>query len=172
LREWRGNGQTGVAWRAEDSLRRPWVIKFVLRCDYRTHALDAEAQRVAKLSSNRVPRIDFFGVPRLQLDLIDPTTVYALVVEWVPGRSFASYVQEFGHTLTPPVFLLFTRAFCEILSDLQSHRLSHNDLHAENVLVSPTRDLLSGDTAVELRAIDTGSLTTEERRLELIEQWQ
>src|SRR5688572_3516194 len=71
----------------------------------------------------------------------------------------------------PSVFLKLAEALCEVLADLGANGLSHNDLHGENILISPRRNPLTGDISVELIVIDTGSLKTEERRLDLLEQW-
>ena len=44
-----GRGATAVAWRATDAMERDFAIKVVLRAEYATHSLDAEARRANSL---------------------------------------------------------------------------------------------------------------------------
>src|SRR4051812_21739872 len=87
LFEIKGRGKTGVAWAATDRFNRRWVIKFVLKQDYGTHSLEAEAFRVAQLTSRRIPQIDFYGTPEFDAGKIEGGLFYAIAVPFIEGTS-------------------------------------------------------------------------------------
>lgn len=166
-----GTGKTGVAWQATDSLDRPWAIKFVLKDDYKTHSLAAEAKRVAKLTTNHLAHIEFFGVPSISDSSLNVAPFYAIVVEWVPGQSLKDFLTE-NKNLTVKGMLRFARTLCEVVADLRENGLSHNDLHDGNIIIAKSADPLTREIRLDAKVIDTGTLKTEERRIELVEGWQ
>lgn len=171
LRRLLGKGKTGVAWEAVDTLDRPWAVKFVLKDDYRTHSLAAEATRVAQLKTRSLAHIEFYGKPTATPVPVDFQPFYAIVVEWIFGQTLKQHLAN-ASTLTVGEFLRIARALCEVVAELRGHRLCHNDLHDENVIVSPTVDPLTRQQHLDAVVIDTGTLKTEDRRLELLEVWR
>lgn len=167
-----GHGATAIAWRAADSLGRLFAIKFVVRDDYASHSLDAEAARVNTLDGRLFARIAFFGEPSLASSSLDTSGVYAIAVEWIPGQTFHDSLADPAMEITPAVFRRLTRDLCEALQGLRAKHLVHSDLHARNIIVRPAMDALSGESTLQLVVIDSGQLKSEERRTELLEQWQ
>jgi Cdc6-like AAA superfamily ATPase/tRNA A-37 threonylcarbamoyl transferase component Bud32 len=167
-----GRGQTGVAWRVLDALGRDFALKFVLRADYGTHSLDAEARRANSLQSRLFARIDFFGEPSFESDPLALGEFYAISVEWVDGPSLHDFLANPNLVITPEVFLRLTRDLCEILQALKDRELCHSDLHERNILVRKKPDALAQSDTVEITVIDSGQLKTQERRFELLELWR
>lgn len=167
-----GRGQTGVAWRVQDALGRDFALKFVLRAEYGSYSLDAEARRANSLQSRLFARIEFFGEPRLETEPPVLGDFFAIAVEWVDGPALEDYLADSGSVITPEVFLRLTRDLCTILQALRNIGLCHGDLHARNILIRRRSDVLAQSDSVEIAVIDTGQLKTEQRRLELLEQWR
>jgi|GEM_PF-2114494 len=167
-----GEGKTGVTWKAVDSMDRAWAIKFVLRKDYRTHSLTAEAARVASLRTRFVAHIDYYGRPKVEGMPLDLEPFYAIAVEWVRGQSLKEYLARGNSELTVKSLLLIARTLCTVVAELRRHGLCHNDLHDENIIISESTDALTGEVSLNAVVIDTGTMKTEERRLEQIEWWE
>ena len=171
LHERIGRGQTGVAWRAQDTLGRDFALKFVLRQDYETHSLDAETRRANSLQSRLFAKIDFFGEISFPDNGPACDDYYAIVVQWVQGRSLTKFLNDPSTSIGPDAFQRLARDLCEVLQSLKECQLCHSDLHGENVLVRLVPDALLATESLELVVIDTGQLKTEARRQELLEQW-
>jgi serine/threonine protein kinase len=167
-----GPGKTAAAWKALDSNQRVFAIKFSLREDYHTHSLDAEIDRANKLNSPLVAKITFVGVPTIADSGSEVSDFYAIVVEWIEGPTLEEFLKDRKNCIDPEAFIQFSRDLCEVLSVLRSNGLMHNDLHARNIIVSPSNDHLTGEITYRLVAIDTGQLKTEEKRRELIDKWE
>lgn len=172
LLELAGCGQTAVTWKACDQLDRPFALKIVLRGDYRTHSLDAEARRVSRLPHDRFAHISFFG----EIETSDAESVFAgfygIVVDWIEGPTLKAFLESPTTDVTPALFRRLARDLCAALRALAADHLVHNDLHDKNLIVRSQKDALSGDATFEIVIIDTGQLKTEERRALLLEQWQ
>jgi tRNA A-37 threonylcarbamoyl transferase component Bud32/energy-coupling factor transporter ATP-binding protein EcfA2 len=166
-----GIGKTGVAWKVRDGRGRTFAVKFVLKADYGSHSLDAEATRTDSLSSRLFAKIDFFGEPTI-FEPVDCGEFYAIVVEWVEGRSLNDFILDSTTIISPDAFLRLARDLCESLQSLKEVSLSHSDLHGGNILVRRKADPLATSEVLELVVIDTGQLKTEKRRAELLEHWQ
>ena len=172
LEEMVGKGQTGIAWRVADGLGRRFALKFVLRSDYRTHSLDAEAQRVNALQSRLFAKIEYFGEPQFTDNMPACDSFYAIVVDWIDGQSLNDLLTDPATTINPDAFLRLARDLCEVLQSLKDKQLCHSDLHDKNVLIRRQHDVLSNTESLQIAVIDTGQLKTEQRRLDLLESWQ
>jgi tRNA A-37 threonylcarbamoyl transferase component Bud32/energy-coupling factor transporter ATP-binding protein EcfA2 len=172
LRERVGRGATAVAWRATDDIGRVFAIKFVLRAEYASHSLDAEARRANSLESRLFAKVDFFGEPSFAAGGQFGTEFYAIVVDWISGLTLREYVEKECQEAGPTLFRRLARDLCEVLQALKSKELSHNDLHDQNILVRPERDALTNEEIVRIVIIDSGQLKTDQRRIALLEQWQ
>jgi serine/threonine protein kinase len=167
-----GSGQTGVAWRVLDGFARPFALKFVLRSDYGTHSLDAEAQRANSLQSRLFAKIDYFGEPHFADNVPACEPFYAIAVDWIDGQSLSDALADSRMSISPEAFLRLSRDFCEVLQALKDKALCHSDLHDKNVVIRPQQDVLLDSVSYQIAVIDTGQLKTEQRRLELLESWQ
>ena len=167
-----GPGKTAVAWEAVDTRATRFAVKFALRQDYDSHSLEAEIDRVNQLRSPLVARIIFYGVPEFVGIELDAKQFYAIVVEWVEGPTLRSFLNAHDRQIGPDDYRQFARDLCEILNGLRSQELMHSDLHDRNLIVSPSKDALTGEVQNRLIAIDTGQLKTEETRTQLLEQWE
>ncbi|MYB36499.1 MAG: protein kinase [Gammaproteobacteria bacterium] len=171
LKEYKGRGRTGVTWRAEDQFHNTFAIKFVAKNDYRTHSLDAEVQHVARVESSHLAKIHFFGEPtsNSELELDD---YYAIVMEWVDGQSLRCFLTDHQDSINLRTCMIIIRGLCEVVEELRQHGLCHNDLHGENVMITMPRSIVTDAAQIVVKVIDTGALKREERRLQLLDQWQ
>lgn len=165
-------GKTSITWKAKDGFQRDFAIKFVLCDEYVSHSLEAEMLRANSLNSHMFADIDFFGTPALPSHSIDCGDFYAIVVEWISGRTLKQFVSDPSTEVGPETFRRLSRDLCEALQLLKDAELVHNDLHDENLLVRRVRDNLTQDETVQLVVIDTGHLKTAGRWGELIDVWR
>jgi serine/threonine protein kinase len=165
-------GKTSIAWKASDELEGEFAIKFVLQNEYQTHSLQAEVIRANSLNSKLFAKIVFFGEPSFSDESICGDDFYVIVVQWITGRTFKDYLSDPSTEITPDTFRQLSRDLCEALQLLNDEKLVHNDLHDENLLVYLVHDNLTQDVTIQLAIIDTGQIKTEDRRNDLIEQWQ
>jgi serine/threonine protein kinase len=158
-------GKVGVCWRARDNRSRDVAVKFVLKKEYVSHSLDAEAERIDRLPPDLFASIQFFGEPTR---LPNATSIYAIAVDYVEGSTLREYIKDHP-SVTPETFLLMAKDLCSALQALRSESLCHGDLHAGNIMVCRRREQLTGQEWSRIRIIDTGHLKTDERRLTLID---
>ena len=170
LKKFRKRGQTGVTWLAEDVLGKNWAIKFVLKKEYVHHSLEAEVRRVAKITTEHLAKIEFYGNPLLESDNRFEK-LYAIVVEWIPGETLSSFLHTNGHKITLETCLQIVHDLCEVVAELKDNELSHNDLHDENVMIVVSRNRITESEHIVTKVIDTGTLKLEVRRLELLDAW-
>lgn len=167
-----GDGKTAIAWLAEDRRGQKWVIKFSQISEYTSHSLASEISRVNELETILVAKIDFFGNPIDESGEFKLDGFYAIVVEWIEGVTLKKYLADSNQAMSVDSFCQMARDFCEILKCFNAAKLSHSDLHDENVMVRVQTDPLTGAKSTRLVAIDTGQIKTWERRSDLLDQWQ
>eukprot|EP00056_Hartaetosiga_gracilis_P002324 m.52649 g.52649 ORF g.52649 m.52649 type:complete len:172 (+) comp11005_c2_seq5:106-621(+) len=81
------------------------------------------------LNSLSHPRIvKYYGVTR-------SAEYMCIFMEFVPGRSIAKRLQEYGCGCTPDVTAKYTRQILEGLSFLHESRIIHRDIKGANILV-------------------------------------
>ncbi len=172
LKEYRASGQTGVTWLAVDQFGHNWAIKFVYKGDYVHHSLHAEVQRVAQITSEHLAKIFFYGQPStVNTNFKEFSHCYAVVIEWVHGQSLNSFICEYGSRISLTTCLEITSNLCDVVAELKEHSLTHNDLHAENVMIVRRKSLTAGTERLVVKVIDTGALKDENRRLSLLKKW-
>jgi serine/threonine protein kinase len=167
-----GTTQNRVVWKALDSNENPCAIKFVTREEYPKNSLSAEMKRTRRLGS-RFAQITAYGdirAPDDELKFLE-NEVYAIVVEWVEGRTFQEFCSQQGTRLNVPMFLQIAAELCETLVLLNQEGLCHNDLHERNIMVVEQRIGPHLAPEAHLKIIDTGSLMTVEQRKSLLEKW-
>ena len=169
-----GKGQTAIAWHVSDTMGRPFALKVVPKSEYKSHSLDAEATRANALDRDLFARIDFYGDMQIDAVTIDLTLFYGVIVDWIQGRTLQNFLSDPTVVVDGVTFCGFAKDLCDAIQELISapSRLTHNDLHAENILIRPRRDPLTRSLTNRLTIIDTGQLKTIDRRDALIEAWK
>ncbi|HEX4638076.1 MAG TPA: protein kinase [Chthoniobacterales bacterium] len=168
-----GPGSTSVTFNAIDTFGRQHAIKFVPQDYYKHHTIEAELLRVRRLT-RRFSQITWYGEPAFEKTFAKngEMKLYAIVTDWIDGPSFASFAAQEGERLEVPEFLEIARDLCEMLALLKEHELVHNDLHAENLIVTTEATGPRLQPQRVLRVIDTGSLKTIERHQSILDSWR
>lgn len=169
-----GTGRTAVAWKVQDSIGRTFALKFVLKNEYSTHSLDAEARWASSLGNVHFARIDYYGNLALKSDGTDLSAFYGVVVDWIDGQTLRMFLNDPSVVIDAPTFCALCRDFCQVLNELRScdPQLTHNDLHDENILIQPQLQALSTAYEYHLKVIDTGQLKSIDRRDSLVDGWR
>jgi serine/threonine protein kinase len=168
-----GSGKKAVTWKVKDRFSWPFALKFVPKTEYYAHSIDAELHKTRELGA-KFAQIRLYGQPQFDQSGLDSITnnAYAVIVEWVDGQTFTQFCEDEGETLEVSHFMALARDFCEVLALLKQRKLSHSDLHADNVMIVKEPSGLSGAQELTIKIIDTGSLMTEEFRSTLLENWR
>ena len=131
-----------------------------------------KCEGVATLTTQHIAIIDFYGNPRIEDDRTLANTFYAIVVQWIDGIPLKQFISRTDTHISLPVCIKIVRILCEVVHDLKTKDLCHNDLHAENVMVFSHIDVLTDTKSISATVIDTGTLKTVKRRFALLEQWK
>jgi len=168
-----GTGDKAITWRVTDRFAWPFAVKFVPKSEYYAHSVDAELHKVRELGT-RFAQIRVYGEPQFEKEGLELITeqAYAVVVEWVDGQTFTEFCREEGELLEVTHFLSLAREFCEVLGLLKRQKLSHSDLHGENLMIVSQSSGLSEAQELAIKVIDTGSLMTDDFRATLLENWE
>ncbi|WP_373653578.1 hypothetical protein [Schlesneria sp. DSM 10557] len=169
-----GRGQTAIAWKVEDSLGRTYALKLVPKTEFKNHSLDAEARRASNLDGTRFARVDFYGDLQLDTDVSALSAFYGVIVVWIEGTSLQRFLEDPNTVVDGASFCRLAKDLCQVLQELRDcqPRLTHNDLHDENVIIYAKRDPLSNIFSHHLTVIDTGQLKSIERWDELLDNWR
>lgn len=168
-----GSGEKAVTWKVTDRFGWPYALKFVPKTEYYAHSVDAELHKVRELGS-RFAQIRVYGEPQFEKTGLESISkeAYAVVVEWVDGQTFTEFCVQEGEALEVSHFMALSREFCEVLALLKHRKLSHSDLHGENVMIVKQPSGLSDAQELTVKVIDTGSLMTDEFRSGLLDNWR
>jgi len=144
LREWLGDGGYGEVYRAEHlELRSVAVIKVMneerrRKDDTAEARFRREAQLASKLRHSHAAQVYDFGVaaPRGE----DKHGVMWIAMEFVPGMTFAVWLDVHGPMSLPEALAFFTPLFKAVDA---AHRLQivHRDLKPSNVMVIESEEL-------------------------------
>lgn len=172
LKDRKGVGQQGITYRGLDHIGLECAIKFVPKTEYASHSIQAEISKVKSLT-NRFAQIKSYGTPKFKSSRLTKLfkDSYAIVVEWVNGDTLEDFLNIHGEDLDVPQFLDLANAQCEALALMNESKLSHNDLHGGNIMVTTERRGASLTKELHLTVIDTATLMTFDRRADLFDSW-
>lgn len=162
------NGRKGVVWLVEDRFGHHYAAKIALAEDYEEEGKSLE--REVKLRSGLQSPLFTACVDagNFVAEGIDERFV-AMVEEWVEDAvTLKELVTERPEEITAATIRSFAEQMSSVFDALEEHHLEHDDLHAGNVMLRPSRhgEIGAQDPAgrgLQLVIIDTGSLKPSER---------
>ena len=153
-----GAGFKGVVWKVVDSFAMPWALKLCVHEDYESRSYMQEVSRAALLRPYpQFAQINDAGILEIKLGEDAPLPFVAFLEEWVEGETLKKVIQKRPDQMTPSFLLAYVRQLCEVLAALGAVALRHDDLHADNVMISPPPPG-SLSRGWGIKVIDTGSL--------------
>ncbi len=153
-------GFKGAVWRVVDEYGRDRALKLAILSDYTDRSYLEELSRAAKLEDYpEFARFDIAGPVELTFPALPGERIQfiAIAEQWVDGLTLEKYLQERPQDISASFLVAYVSAMCNALSALREHRLTHDDMHSKNVMLSkPPDGSLSPEWTVKV--IDTGSL--------------
>ena len=160
-------GVKAVVWKVIDEYGRPRALKLACYDDYIDRSYLEELSRAARLEqSPEFARFVDAEVVTIDLDDLGEQRFVGIVEEWIDGLTLESFLKDRREEVTVSFFLGYVRTLCRALLALQTQGLTHDDLHARNVMVAePVDGQLSGERV--FKVIDTGSLKPSPTKKEM-----
>jgi len=126
-----GRGGFGVVYRATHlGLGSTVALKFLLA----EWARQPESRVRFEREAAALVRIAHDGIARA-IDFGEADGDMFLVMEWVPGRNLADYVNRDGHTLRPRVIVSILDQVLQVLELAHAQGIVHRDLKPENIML-------------------------------------
>jgi len=151
-------GFKGAVWQVTDHFGRARALKFATYDDYVSRSFLDELQLAARME--QYPEFATFidaDKKVVQVKGFGRQTFVVTVEEWIDGETLEDYVHHSAESITSSIFLSFVRTLCHALQALEANGLTHDDLHAGNVMLArPPMDSLR--TELTFKVIDLGSL--------------
>jgi Protein tyrosine and serine/threonine kinase len=154
-----GFGFKSVVWKVKNEVGRPRAVKFAVYEDFLARSFDEERSYAARLEDHQrwFARIDASGRTSLQVAGDAALDCVFFVQEWVEGESLADFLRQHRDEVNAKFLSWYGAAIAHPLAALAAENLTHDDLHAGNVMLAePSRS--DFDDAWRLKVVDLGSL--------------
>lgn len=166
LTEFKGRGFYGLTFKCESAIGIPAAIKLIPKKLYsiREKNFGQEIQKYVQLRSHQnIARLDDAGEASIQVQG-QSVDIHFILMEWIEGKTLREFYETEDVSCTD-VYSVCTQV-SDALSRFESFDLVHNDLNADNIMVSELSDDELGSriarSRIQVKLIDTGSAVYKE----------